>query len=93
MLPSPAPDDDDAEAYAAAVAAARTVMDAKAKPVGSLGELEQWGCRLAALQRSLTPRIERAALLLFAADHGVTASVPAITAYPREVIGRVVPWL
>ncbi|KAG2427026.1 hypothetical protein HYH02_014672 [Chlamydomonas schloesseri] len=64
---------------------AKAVMDAKAKPVGSLGALESLACRLAAAQRSVTPHVGRAALLVFAADHGVAAARPAVSAFPAAV--------
>jgi hypothetical protein len=40
--------------------------------------------RLSALQRTLTPAVGRACLLLFAADHGVTLERPSVSAYPRQ---------
>jgi NaMN:DMB phosphoribosyltransferase len=41
--------------------------------------------RLATLQGSLKPKVDGARLLLFAADHGITKTVPAVSAYPRTV--------
>lgn len=41
--------------------------------------------RLAVLQGSLEPQLGGAALLLFAADHGITHSNPGVSAYPRQV--------
>ncbi|KAF8073024.1 CYCB2-3 [Scenedesmus sp. PABB004] len=74
------------DGYDAAAAAARTALDAKAKPPGSLGGLEAWAVQLAALQRSAAPRVSPGgSLLLFAADHGAAASHPEISAYPRTV--------
>jgi nicotinate-nucleotide--dimethylbenzimidazole phosphoribosyltransferase len=64
-------------------AAARRAMDDKVKPLGSLGMLEDWAVQLAVLQGTLTPRIDRARILIFAADHGVSAE--GVSAYPREV--------
>ncbi|HEY0512888.1 MAG TPA: nicotinate-nucleotide--dimethylbenzimidazole phosphoribosyltransferase [Thermoanaerobaculia bacterium] len=64
-------------------AAARLAMDDKVKPLGSLGMLEEWAVQLAVLQGTLTPRIDRARILIFAADHGVSAE--GVSAYPREV--------
>ncbi|KXZ42047.1 hypothetical protein GPECTOR_217g454 [Gonium pectorale] len=60
-------------------------MAGKAKPVGSLGVMEAMACRLAALQGTLEPRIGRASLLVFGADHGITAARPQISAFPRAV--------
>ena len=41
--------------------------------------------RIAGLQRSLSPSIEKARLLVFAADHGITKAMPSVSAFPREV--------
>lgn len=64
-------------------AAARAAVDAKAKPMGSLGELETLAVQLAAIQRTLTPEVARARVVVFAADHGVTTE--GVSAYPRQV--------
>lgn len=40
-----------------------------APPAGSLDLLEAWAVRLSVLQRSLTPRLDAARLVVFAADH------------------------
>lgn len=66
-------------------AAARAELDAKAKPAGSLGTLEDLACRLAALQGTLAPTVGRATLLVFGADHGIAAERPAVSAFPRAV--------
>ena len=63
-------------------------MDRKVKPPGSLGRLESAAIQLAALQETLTPRVERGRILVFAADHGV--SVEGVSAYPREVTPQMV---
>lgn len=60
-------------------------MDGKCKPPGSLGQLEAIAIRLAVLQGTLEPSINRAVLFIFAADHGFTKSTPGVSAYPREV--------
>jgi nicotinate-nucleotide--dimethylbenzimidazole phosphoribosyltransferase len=66
--------------------AALEAIDQKTKPPGSLGRLEEWAVRLAVLQQTLEPRVERAAVLVFGADHGVTAE--GVSAYPREVTAQ-----
>ena len=68
--------------------AARAAVDAKTKPLGALGRLEELAVRLAVLQRTLAPRVERATVLVFAADHGVSAE--GVSAYPREVTAEMV---
>lgn len=71
----------DAEASAAAAAA----MDGKVKPLGSLGTLEHLAARLAGIQGTTAPHVDRPALVVCAADHGVAAS--GVSAYPQEVTG------
>jgi nicotinate-nucleotide--dimethylbenzimidazole phosphoribosyltransferase len=58
-------------------------LDAKTKPQGSLGRVEALAAQIASVQHSLSPIVERATLLLFAADHGVVAE--GVSAYPQEV--------
>jgi nicotinate-nucleotide--dimethylbenzimidazole phosphoribosyltransferase len=64
-------------------------VDALAKPVGSLGTLEDWASRLAALQRTTRPSVDPVVCLIFAADHGVAASPEdggeGCSAYPQAV--------
>jgi len=61
-------------------------MNAKTKPLGALGRLEDVGVRLAVLQGTLTPRVESARVCVFGADHGVTDE--GVSAYPRAVTGE-----
>ena len=44
------------------------------KPVGSLGVMEELAVRLAALQGTKKPKIDKVSIAIFAADHGVTAA-------------------
>lgn len=53
------------------------------KPPGSLGELEALAIRLAALQGREKPDLQRVAITVFAADHGVAAE--GVSAFPQEV--------
>ena len=66
----------------AAYAAARDAYDAKTKPRGSLGRLEELGCRLAGI-RGFAPRTLDAVIVVAAADHGVARE--GVSAYPQEV--------
>ncbi|TPX47182.1 nicotinate-nucleotide---dimethylbenzimidazole phosphoribosyltransferase [Chytriomyces confervae] len=50
---------------------AQAEIDAKTKPLGSLGLLEAASVRLVVLQRTLKPRVRDGAIALFAADHGL----------------------
>lgn len=62
---------------------AEAAFDGKVKPPGSLGRLEEWAVRLAALQETLAPRVRRGRVLVFAGDHGVTAA--GVSPYPASV--------
>jgi nicotinate-nucleotide--dimethylbenzimidazole phosphoribosyltransferase len=61
----------------------RAVINAKAKPLGALGRIEELGVHIGLLTKSLRPSLGRAALTIFAGDHGITAE--GVTAYPSEV--------
>ena len=75
----PPPDD-------AAAAKVARLLDAKTKPPGSLGRLEDVACRLAAI-RGEVPRAPLApAIVVAAADHGVAAQ--GVSAYPQEVTAQ-----
>lgn len=63
-------------------------IDGKTKPVGALGRIEEVAAQIARLQGSLTPRMERCRLVIFAADHGLTAE--GVSAYPAEVTRQMV---
>ena len=60
-------------------------LDAKTKPRGSLGRLEELGCGLAAM-RGVVPRRLSAAVVVVAADHGVANE--GVSAYPQEVTAQ-----
>jgi nicotinate-nucleotide--dimethylbenzimidazole phosphoribosyltransferase len=61
----------------------RAHLDAQARPPGSLGRIEDLAVRLAVLRQTLNPRVDRATLLLFAGDHGLTEE--GVSRYPAEV--------
>ncbi|EMD82831.1 nicotinate-nucleotide--dimethylbenzimidazole phosphoribosyltransferase [Pacificimonas flava] len=73
------------EPSAAQIAAA---LDGKTKPQGSLGRLEALAAQIAALQGRLVPKMKRAALTIFAADHGIAAA--GVSAFPQDVTGQMV---
>ncbi len=52
---------------------ARERLDALAKPLGSLGELEAYAVRLAGITGRTPPDLSRRAVLVFCADNGVCA--------------------
>jgi nicotinate-nucleotide--dimethylbenzimidazole phosphoribosyltransferase len=67
--------------------AARTAYDAKTKPRGSLGRLEELGCRIAAI-RGFVPQTLEAAIVVAAGDHGIARA--GVSAYPQEVTAQMV---
>ena len=64
-------------------AAAQAALDAKTKPRGSLGRLEELAVRIAAIRGTPEPGRLEAAVVVAAADHGVAAE--GVSAYPAEV--------
>ena len=66
----------------------RARLDAKAKPPGSLGRLEDLAVRIGLIQNRLDPRIARADLYVFAGDHGLTGE--GVSAYPSSVTAAMV---
>ncbi len=66
-----------------AVADARRALDAKTKPRGSLGRLEDLAAQIAGIRGSAGPGALRAVVVVVAADHGVASE--GVSAYPQEV--------
>jgi nicotinate-nucleotide--dimethylbenzimidazole phosphoribosyltransferase len=71
-----------APADRAAFAAARAELDAKTKPRGSLGRVEELACRIAGVRGFPVGPLDVTAVLA-AADHGVAGA--GVSAYPPEV--------
>jgi nicotinate-nucleotide--dimethylbenzimidazole phosphoribosyltransferase len=70
-------------------AQARTRQDTLTKPPGSLGRLEELSVWVAACQGACPPhQFERARVVVFAGDHGVTAA--GVSAFPAEVTAQMV---
>lgn len=61
----------------------RRLIDGKTKPPGSLGKLEELAAQIAAAQESTAPVMDRAALIIFIADHGIAEA--GVSAYPQAV--------
>src|SRR5919106_3244807 len=63
-------------------------LDRLTKPPHSLGRLEWIGARLCAIQETVKPRAVPRRVVVFAADHGVTAE--GVSAYPSTVTAQMV---
>jgi nicotinate-nucleotide--dimethylbenzimidazole phosphoribosyltransferase len=63
-------------------------LDRLTKPPGSLGRLEELARRYVAITGQVPPRVGRKAVVVFAADHGVTAE--GVSAYPQEVTAQMI---
>ncbi|WP_112320800.1 nicotinate-nucleotide--dimethylbenzimidazole phosphoribosyltransferase [Oceanibium sediminis] len=70
------------------LAAVQHAINTKTKPPGSLGRIELLAEKIAMLQGTVTPRMETAALTIFAADHGIAAE--GVSAFPQEVTVQMV---
>lgn len=68
-----------------AEAAARARQQQLTKPPGSLGRLEDVAVRLAGLQRTPRPSVERIWISIFAGDHGMAEE--GVSAFPQSVTG------
>jgi nicotinate-nucleotide--dimethylbenzimidazole phosphoribosyltransferase len=66
--------------------AVRKEFDGLAKPVGSLGKLENIAAQIAGIRHSHTPTVDPAAIALFGADHGIAAD-DSVTPWPQAITG------
>jgi len=66
----------------------RRKIDLKTKPKGSLGRIEELAAQVATVQGTLSPRMDRCCLTIFAADHGIAAE--GVSAFPQEVTRQMV---
>jgi nicotinate-nucleotide--dimethylbenzimidazole phosphoribosyltransferase len=64
----------------------RAALDGKAKPLGSLGRIEDLAVQMGCLQATSRPVIQAPTVLVFAGDHGT----PGISAYPSAVTAAMV---
>ena len=72
----------------AAMEAAQARQNVLTKPPGSLGRMEALSIQLAGIRGDSLPRVDRKAVVVVAADHGVTAE--GVSAYPAEVTAQMV---
>jgi nicotinate-nucleotide--dimethylbenzimidazole phosphoribosyltransferase len=63
-------------------------LDAKTKPRGSLGRLEDLACRIASIRGTPQPTVAAKAIVVMAADHGVAEE--GVSAYPQVVTRQMV---
>ena len=63
-------------------------LDSLTKPPGSLGRLEDLAKQMASITGSLSPVIDKKAVLVMAGDHGVVRD--GVSAYPQEVTMQMV---
>ena len=66
---------------------ARRAYDMKTKPRGSLGRLEDLGCRIAEIRGFVPERLEKV-IVVAAGDHGVAEE--GVSAFPQEVTAQMV---
>jgi nicotinate-nucleotide--dimethylbenzimidazole phosphoribosyltransferase len=71
-----------------AMTAAGEILDGRTKPPGSLGRLESIAIWLAGVTGTPRPTVARKAIVVAAADHGVTRR--GVSAYPADVTAQMV---
>ena len=73
---------------AALTQALQSTLDNKTKPLGSLGRLESLALQLGQILGTTTPALDAPQMVVFAADHGLTAR--GISAFPSDVTWQMV---
>jgi nicotinate-nucleotide--dimethylbenzimidazole phosphoribosyltransferase len=70
------------------LAQAQARLDNKTKPLGSLGRLEEFARRVAAISGTMTPDVSKKVIFTFAGDHGIVEE--GVSLFPREVTPQMV---
>jgi nicotinate-nucleotide--dimethylbenzimidazole phosphoribosyltransferase len=70
------------------LAQAQKRLDNKTKPPGSLGRIEEFARRMAAISGTPAPDMSRKVIYTFAADHGIVEE--GVSLYPKEVTSQMV---
>ena len=61
----------------------------KTKPLGSLGTLEEIAKKLCLIQKTLSPKLTKPSMIVFAADHGIVKN-HSVSSCPQEVTSQMV---